>query len=467
MKKRIGKNFFLNISPVEEVLISLLRGDNNVVITTKCNLNCVFCSRKFNPFTTECSHKEFNFIKAQINLLKPNRQVLVNNAISRLTDGEPFTHPRIWDILNLIREKFPYKHSTKPDDKIQITTNGTFLTKDNLKRLDDLKGMIIIHSIQTTDEKKWAGLTGATHKLAKIVTNIPNSIKDYNITYIPSIVALPEIVGWDDIEKTIRDLNNEDASAIRMFLPTYTKYSSKQNQDMLKCDKEKLLALVLKLRKELKTKILCYPFYPEDVTPHLIGYEHYGIMPTDTILSINKEKVFSSYHAQKLLVYNKNETCTINLEGGGMTKTISIKPQDINIMSYTNMRVNEDVYFLPKTITRAVKDYNKVLVLTSEAGASVVRGAFEKAVGWEPVLRGKEFFFRGVRSRFYGGSVVCAGLLMCSDYGSAVEEFLSSGNVKPDIILVSSKSFDPLGRDLLKKSVYDLSDKLNIPIKKV
>lgn len=69
---------------IEEALIGLLKNENNLVVTTKCNLNCVFCSRKFNPFTVEGFHYDFNFIKSQIDLFKPNRLITVNASISRV-----------------------------------------------------------------------------------------------------------------------------------------------------------------------------------------------------------------------------------------------------------------------------------------------------------------------------------------------------------------------------------------------
>ena len=138
------------VNPHEEFLLNLRKGYNNIVVSTKCNINCCFCSRLFNPFESEECHRDYNEIVAEINACWPNKLKMINSSISRVTDGEPFTHPRIWEILRHVRARFPFKGLFRLHDKVQITTNGTYLDEDNLLKLAELQGVVLVHSINTT-----------------------------------------------------------------------------------------------------------------------------------------------------------------------------------------------------------------------------------------------------------------------------------------------------------------------------
>jgi len=150
----IGTSDINSTAVIEDALMGIIMQRNNLVVNTSCNIDCVFCSRKFNPYQTKLFQKDFNLIRAEIGLFTPNKLIHINSAISTLTDGEPFIHPRIWDILALIRSKFPYRGLRNLNDKIKITTNGTLMTGNNLKKLEDLKGIILVHSVNSTAHRR-------------------------------------------------------------------------------------------------------------------------------------------------------------------------------------------------------------------------------------------------------------------------------------------------------------------------
>ncbi|MCG2718339.1 MAG: radical SAM protein [Nanoarchaeota archaeon] len=452
----------LKENPKEDILMGILKGWNELAVTTACNINCIFCSRKFNPFKSHYSHRKFTDIKAELRLFNPNNTIHVNASVSRLTDGEPFTHPRIWDILKLIREYFPYRGLEKFSDRLYITTNGTYLTKDYLKRLEKLKGVRLIHSINSTDVKDWMKLSNASKKLAEIATNVPRMIGDFNLDYIPSIVALPKIVGFDGIEKTITDLDNCGVKTLRVFLPTYTKYASKKEQEIMQCDKDQLFDLINKLSKKVNMKILIYPQVFEDVTPKLEGYENIKIYPSDKIISINKVRIFSRAHAQRCLL--RNRISIVHLKSGEKEKKVIVYSKNIKNVNYIDERINKDCPFVPKDIESATKSYKNILVLHSVTGKKAIRAAFKKSIEWSEKLQDKKFYFQTVYNDFYGGSVMCGGLLMCSDYKKYLQKFIDK-KFKPDLVLMSRSSFDLLGRDLLKDSIYEVCEELGVEFK--
>lgn len=454
-------NNALNINPRKEFWNCLLKGSNNLVITTKCNINCCFCSRKFNPFPTKSYHRDFNEIVEEVKMFIPYRMKKINTSISRMTDGEPFTHPRIWDILELIRKMYPYRRSPRLSDKIMITTNGTYLTEDNLKKLEELKGIIIVHSINGTDIEDWIKLSGSTRKFAEIATNVPKLIKNFDIEYMPSIVAMPKIVGYDGIERTIRDLYKYNVKSIRVFLPTYTKYASKEEQEMLYCDENELINLIDKLKEELQTNIWLYPVTYADLTPKLHGLENFGINPSDEILHINSKKIFSRTHATNILLHSRGIVEIMIKTKDGQIKQINLDILKIHLRNYLDFLVNEDITFTPETIEEKVRKYQKILVAHSEAGERIVKKAFEKAISWNEKLKKKKFYFQTVYNDFYGGNVQCSGLLLCQDYKKYIKKFIDE-NFKPDVVLMTHDTFDLSGRDLLNNHIYDVCNELDI-----
>ncbi|MGE4061473.1 MAG: radical SAM protein [Sphingomonadales bacterium] len=98
-----------------------------VVIDTTytCNVVCGMCHLSSKDFKVPANpHVSVGLIERMIPLLKKTRSVFF------LGRGEPLMHPRIYDILSLVR-------SHCPDIHITFTTNGLLLTKRNISKLLD------------------------------------------------------------------------------------------------------------------------------------------------------------------------------------------------------------------------------------------------------------------------------------------------------------------------------------------
>lgn len=445
----------------EEILLDILRR-NNLVVTTKCNLNCVFCFRKHIGSKFKQCDVRFNDMKSQLELFKKNKLITVNSSTSRLSEGEAFNHPKIWDILYLMREKFSFHDIPKLSDTITITTNGTLLTDSALKKLEELKGIVIIHSINSTDVNDYMALSRASKKLAEISTTVPERIKNYKIAYVPSIVTLPNIVGLEGIEKTIRDINTQGVKGVRIFLPGYTKYVPEEEQRRLYCDKNVIRSLIDKLKNELNIKFLVYPVEFEGLKPKLEGYEYLGIKPSDEVLSIDGIKPLSRWHAQDLLIQKEKRIHILTLKEKNKIKRIRIFSRNIKTHSYLDLRLNFDMPNLVEATKNLIKPYKKILVVPSQTAESLVKEAFEKLKTFS-FASDKEFYFQTAYNDFYGGNFTSAGLLTCRDYKKYIKKFIDE-NFKPDLILISSNAFDMLGRDSLKESIFDVMDELNVRI---
>jgi MoaA/NifB/PqqE/SkfB family radical SAM enzyme len=105
--------------------------ENVLPLTSTCNLRCVFCSNRQNPRGVRVyavPHLPLPLVKSLIPCLDPGRKIIIGEAATRINEGEPFTHPHIWQTLEAIRERYPQA-------MLQITTNGTLLDRVAVKRL--------------------------------------------------------------------------------------------------------------------------------------------------------------------------------------------------------------------------------------------------------------------------------------------------------------------------------------------
>lgn len=85
-----------------------------IEITNKCNLNCSFCS-KDNRESREMSLEEFELVLKKIDQF--------TDYIYLHVKGEPLIHSKFTEILNVCK---------KYDKKVNITTNGTLLSRKYL-----------------------------------------------------------------------------------------------------------------------------------------------------------------------------------------------------------------------------------------------------------------------------------------------------------------------------------------------
>jgi len=102
----------------QQLAILSAQQSNILAITSVCNVRCLFCSHQGNPSnvrTFSSGHRSFEEIEEIIEFIDKNKKIVIGESITRICEGEPFTHPQIIAILKLLRRKFP-------KTLIQITT---------------------------------------------------------------------------------------------------------------------------------------------------------------------------------------------------------------------------------------------------------------------------------------------------------------------------------------------------------
>lgn len=168
----------------------------NILITNKCNLDCIFCKTK----SQEIFYKELEDIKAEIDL------AYKNNKIPRITGGEPLIHPKFYEIIDYL---------DKYEKKSIIETNGLNLNENALfeKIINKLrKGNIIFdffianfnnisHDFLTRKEGSFFELLNVLKKFKenKIPIHTHTVINKINYRYLKEIVKIMNYYGSKEI----------------------------------------------------------------------------------------------------------------------------------------------------------------------------------------------------------------------------------------------------------------------------
>ncbi|MCK5578455.1 MAG: DUF512 domain-containing protein [Planctomycetes bacterium] len=247
---------------------SVSKAKQAMPISARCNLRCIFCSNYNNPFRIyQGTFRDIADIKLNLPMLQlPQATINLSDSLpGRIAEGEALLHPKIFEILDLIRNQFGLGVT------IQLATNGTTLTEETVRQLAAYKPVKInTLSLNSTNLKNWQRLTGGNQRLGKIAINAPRLLKKYFINFEGSLVACPELTGWNDIEKTIKYYVDNNAREIIVWHPGYSKLIPAKKRYQIRCSFEQLSRFVIRLRKKYRKSICVLPDLrkPHDLNIH-------------------------------------------------------------------------------------------------------------------------------------------------------------------------------------------------------
>lgn len=159
-------------------------------------------------------HLDPELVDDLLDYLDGSCKIIIGESTSLIMEGEPFTHPRFFEILEAIRRKFP-------QTLLQITTNGTMLTETSIVRLKALEPLELVVSLNACHP-------GARRQLmadgrADVACTAPPLLQKHRLRYHGSIVAMPHLTGWQELDDTVHYLARNGARTIRLFQPGYTR----------------------------------------------------------------------------------------------------------------------------------------------------------------------------------------------------------------------------------------------------
>lgn len=429
------------------LLLETASRDNILVLTTNCSTSCVFCSHLQNPPEIEAYYVD-KLSRDQINtlveFLDGSRKIVIGESATRICEGEPFLREDILDILHDLRKR--YKNTA-----IQITTSGIHLNNAVLAELKDIGNIELNVSLNSsTIEGRERLYRGKAHWSAVEAVKL---LQSYGIGYSGSVVAMPHLVGWEDIKAAVLFLDKYGADTIRIFMPGYTRFTKGilPPADIRSGLKE----LAAELKSTLDTPVILEPSGVKDldaVAEGVLRGSHAwdsGLVKGDRILRIDGKEAVSRVDAY----YRLFKACDPRLEilRQGMPVDIVVrKPAKTSSGLVFNYDIHPDeIIAIEKAILR--NRGSRCLLLTSELARPIL------AAG---IKQDGHTLIEAARNSYFGGNIMCAGLLTVSD----IEVHMAGRAEQVDVLLLPGIMFDSAGRDLLGRHYEEIEEKLGIRV---
>ncbi|HHY92852.1 MAG TPA: DUF512 domain-containing protein, partial [Firmicutes bacterium] len=375
-------------------------------------------------------HQSLAAVKQRASFLDPTKPIVIGESVTRILEGEPLLNPEFLTILTWLRQRFP----TTP---LAITTNGTRLTAEVVAQLAALQPLRVTLSLNSASERGRRFLMADPHPAVALAA--PARLQAAGLPFTGSVVALPHVVGWADVEETVRYLARAGAETVRVFLPGYTRLAPPE----LRLPPglwEELRGRAGDWQEELVTPVLVEPPGLADLRAVIHGVlpgwpaAAAGLRPGDRIVRIGGEDVFSRVDAfQRLQV---GGSVTLQVEAGGKTRLVTVnKEPGARSGLVFDYDLDPAAWEGFSRLLRRERP-QRVVVATSELAAPLVQAAVERESlpGTLTVL--------AVPNRFLGGNIGCAGLLTVADFRAALDQ------VAADLVVLPSIAFDQRGRDL-------------------
>jgi len=427
------------------LLLETASRDNILILTTSCSTSCIFCSHLQNPEGIEAYYVDTlsrEQTETLIEFLDGTRKIIIGESATRICEGEPFLCREIIGILKHVRNRHPQA-------VIQITTSGIHLDGDVISALESIGSIELNISLNSCSiEGRKQLYRGKEHPLAVEAVKL---LKASQLAYSGSIVAMPHLVGWEDIRETVLFLQENGAESIRLFMPGYTRFTKGvlPPSDI----RSSLRHFIDELGKLMRIPVIMEPSGIKDTLALVEGImvgspaQMSGVMKGDRILRVDGKLVISRVDAYYKAYEAGNPA--IELERDGMTVEIPIEKQPD---ASSGMVFNYDVH--PDTILGIKKGISRnrgktCLILTSELAYDMLSLCISDVQGVK---------IEAVRNGFFGGNIQCAGLLTLSD----IEAHLDRRLPLPQVILLPGIMFDNNGRDLMGRHFMELEEKLGI-----
>ena len=430
-------------SLLQRLIVEAIREHNVLPLTGSCNLSCIFCSHRFNPSGTKASsfnHLPLNSIQRLLQYLDPQKKIIIGESATRLREGEPLTHPHFFTIVEKLRQLYP-------QTIIQITTNGSLLTEEMIAKLaflQPLEIIVSINSISVAGRKKLMADQDPLTALSSL-----ELLERFKIKFHGSVVALPQIVGFDDLENTLIALDQAGSRTIRLLLPGFTRLApaelipSTGTTNIIYNTAEKL-------QQRLSAPLLIEPPVITDLKPVISGVisgspaDKAGLVVGDLIKAVNNKKPFSRVEAFRLLTEKDNPKLDLYRKGRSFS-TLILKKKDVSPGITVAYDLDPDQV---DRVQKRIDPEGKTLMLLSVP-------ALQR---WQIALQTSmidNLDLLTVPSLWFGGTICCAGLLVVSDYRSALGSFSALASYSS--ILLPSASFDLSGYDLCGEHYLSLS----------
>jgi len=418
--------------PSIEALLYHAQMQGVLPLTSCCNMQCIFCSNAYNPDNCEVfaiPPRPLAEIKDSILWLVGSRgPVVIGESVTRINEGEPLTHPEFLGILQLVRRHYP-------DRSIKVTTNASLFTADLIEQIAELNIELMV-SLNTVGYRERVMGDKQPETTLRNVEALGGKVR-----FEGSIVSLPFVTGWEDIEATAKFLKDSGAWSIRILAPGFSRFHP-LSKEAASITQDDIRSFSHNLEKDLKVPVL---FEPARITSVIPVVEHVlprsparraGIRPGDVITEVSGRPVLSRTEAFELVRDNERPRVAYDRQGAVYDAVINKQRfQPSGLVMYDDLDPKSWFEWERKSHVKR----RRVLVLTSAPAKPVIEDALK--------MRGLEARVEAVPSVFFGGNIEAGGLLTVRDFAVAYGE-IAGLDFDPDIVTLPKRAFDPWGRDL-------------------
>lgn len=296
----------------------------NIPISSVCNAKCFFCSNDANPFEIKrVGFRDISEIKKQIDDTEYiNGVIFLGGTVSGrygdiysgktegiISYGEPLLHPQFFEILSLIRNKF--------QNRICIITNGSLLTEEFIGKLSEYSPIDITLSISSINKEMWMKLYNMPESKYDIVINSFDTLTNNNISCTPSIVPMPEFIGYEDIENTLDFFAQKNLKHVTIFSPGYTKYSDSEVVNKMQFDEDELYTFLLSMKEKynMMFRWTMNPYLPLDIDNRTI---------LNKLKELNDNNIKTAYWFTSTAAYTRFEELVSSLNKFQTTENIIV-----------------------------------------------------------------------------------------------------------------------------------------------
>ncbi len=434
----------------EKYLLLKTVQDNNILpLTSVCNMACRFCSHRQNPpevITYRFGHLDYSLIEELITYLTTGGPVIIGESATKIIEGEPFLHPDFKQIITLLRKSWPGK-------EIRITTNGSFLSREMVRFLHNDIGKIKLNiSLNCASPEERVFLMSDSHP--ELVFNGLDELRRQQQKFDGSIVAMPHLMGRESLQDTIDLLVERGAETVRVFTPGFT--ASTSSELKFKPELEgKLGNFVLQMNEKYGIPIILEPPFLKDLNAVVRAIipdspaDEAGIKQSDIITAVKGSEVISRVDAFNKLVRASRPLVEIKRSGRIIELLVNKeKGERPGVVLDYDLDPAVLAEFREKLTRNRDKD---IIVITSVLAGKLIRSIVAEFTNVNARVI-------PVESKFFGGSIRSAGLLVNDDIKFAIKQ-LSEENI--DLIILPGIIYDIFGKDLTGKSYSEIASCFN------
>ena len=455
-------------------------------LTSTCNLRCVFCSRGQNPRRLEVFDippRDLAAVREYLPLLRGAPKVVAGESATRINEGEPFTHPRLFEALTAVRDAYP-------DMPLRLTTNGTLLKTAAAAALRDLAPVEVTLSLNLVTPALRRELLGDAGKDA---IRAPARLAASGIPFDGSVVALPHLTGWDELGRAVAHLCREGARMVRVLIPGHTRYAPRwvRAPKNLRAELETRLD---DMRGRFPQPLIVEPPELPDLAARLEGVmpgspaAAAGLRRGDVVLAVNGDAVRSRRDAYDRLrrAGGQVRVAVARPDGAGGGAGAGVQRLETLITKEAGVSAGAVLYddLSPATLDRLAAllrrhSRRRLAVLTSALARGALEAAVRQCLPNEAAFSGTASTARlmpsggraapaaktagpqlaeaaprmaavrviPVPTLLFGGSIASAGLLTVADMGIVLAK-LASAPRPFAVAIVPSRPFDSKGCDL-------------------